>query len=186
MAPHGDPPEKELDRVLTPAEKASIHHGESVDALPNPQEKRALRKFDMILLPQIALLILVAFLDRSNIGNAKVFGLEGPCRPCLIQCLLAWMDTDTRDRGTGSPRKTVQQHLHHVLSLLHPLRCAVGGLHQTLRSPPCPGDGHGGLHVRHHRRMYPFQGKKRALTGVDGLYSNVCSSDGLPTGPGSL
>ncbi|KAF7560977.1 hypothetical protein G7046_g3181 [Stylonectria norvegica] len=37
-------------------------------------EKRALRKFDMFLLPQLALLTVLAYLDRTNIGNAKVFG----------------------------------------------------------------------------------------------------------------
>ncbi|OBT54221.1 hypothetical protein VE04_06003 [Pseudogymnoascus sp. 24MN13] len=39
-------------------------------------EKRALAKFDKFLLPQIAILVMIAYLDRSNIGNAKVFGFE--------------------------------------------------------------------------------------------------------------
>ncbi|GAM33767.1 hypothetical protein TCE0_013r00907 [Talaromyces pinophilus] len=38
-------------------------------------EKQALRKFDMFLLPQLAFLTILAYLDRTNIGNAKVFGL---------------------------------------------------------------------------------------------------------------
>uniref|UniRef100_A0A8H7K5U8 Major facilitator superfamily (MFS) profile domain-containing protein n=1 Tax=Bionectria ochroleuca TaxID=29856 RepID=A0A8H7K5U8_BIOOC len=38
-------------------------------------EKQALKKFDMFLLPQLALLTILAYLDRTNIGNAKVFGL---------------------------------------------------------------------------------------------------------------
>uniref|UniRef100_A0A8H7K3H3 Major facilitator superfamily (MFS) profile domain-containing protein n=1 Tax=Bionectria ochroleuca TaxID=29856 RepID=A0A8H7K3H3_BIOOC len=37
-------------------------------------EKQALKKFDMFLLPQLALLTILAYLDRTNIGNAKVFG----------------------------------------------------------------------------------------------------------------
>lgn len=32
-------------------------------------ERRALRKFDKYLLPQMAILVLIAYLDRSNIGN---------------------------------------------------------------------------------------------------------------------
>jgi hypothetical protein len=40
-------------------------------------EKRALSKFDKFLLPQIAILVLIAYLDRSNIGN---LGLTQPCR----------------------------------------------------------------------------------------------------------
>lgn len=43
----------------------------------NPHEKTALRKFDIFLLPGIAVLILLAWIDRTNIGNARVFGLEG-------------------------------------------------------------------------------------------------------------
>ncbi|CAG9953998.1 unnamed protein product [Clonostachys rosea f. rosea IK726] len=37
-------------------------------------EKQALKKFDMFLLPQLALLTSLAYLDRTNIGNANVFG----------------------------------------------------------------------------------------------------------------
>ncbi|KAF4991688.1 hypothetical protein FGRMN_7661 [Fusarium graminum] len=37
-------------------------------------EKQALKRFDMFLLPQLALLTVLAYLDRTNIGNAKVFG----------------------------------------------------------------------------------------------------------------
>uniref|UniRef100_A0A8H7MY37 Major facilitator superfamily (MFS) profile domain-containing protein n=1 Tax=Bionectria ochroleuca TaxID=29856 RepID=A0A8H7MY37_BIOOC len=37
-------------------------------------EKQALKKFDMFLLPQLALLTILAYLDRTNIGNANVFG----------------------------------------------------------------------------------------------------------------
>ncbi|KAK5034538.1 hypothetical protein LTS07_003459 [Exophiala sideris] len=38
-------------------------------------EKTTLRRFDMFLLPQIAIVIIIGYLDRSNIGNAAVFGL---------------------------------------------------------------------------------------------------------------
>ena len=39
-------------------------------------EKKVLRKFDKFLLPPLAVILLVAYLDRSNLGNAKVFGFE--------------------------------------------------------------------------------------------------------------
>lgn len=39
-------------------------------------ERRTLRKFDKFLLPPLALILLLAYLDRSNLGNAKVFGFE--------------------------------------------------------------------------------------------------------------
>ena len=38
--------------------------------------KRLLRKCDKALLPFLALLYLLSFLDRANIGNARLAGLE--------------------------------------------------------------------------------------------------------------
>ncbi|KAE9978129.1 hypothetical protein BLS_006385 [Venturia inaequalis] len=43
----------------------------------DPEEERAvLRKFDKFLLPQAFVFILLNYLDRSNLGNARVFGVE--------------------------------------------------------------------------------------------------------------
>ncbi|SPO04525.1 related to allantoate transport protein [Cephalotrichum gorgonifer] len=39
-------------------------------------EKRIVRKFDWLVLPQFALILIIAFLDRTNIGNARIFGFE--------------------------------------------------------------------------------------------------------------
>ncbi|KAL4943639.1 hypothetical protein BDV06DRAFT_221091 [Aspergillus oleicola] len=39
-------------------------------------EKSILRKFDLLVLPQMMILTLLAYLDRSNIGNARVSGFE--------------------------------------------------------------------------------------------------------------
>jgi len=44
--------------------------------LDEKEEKRLYRKIDWHLLPILALLYLVAFLDRGNIGNARLSGLE--------------------------------------------------------------------------------------------------------------
>ena len=76
--------QNDKDIVLTEVENPKFDHGRTLDVPANPYEKSALRKFDLILLPQIALLILVAFLDRTNIGNAKVFGFEGQYKPILL------------------------------------------------------------------------------------------------------
>ena len=38
-------------------------------------EKRLVRKLDMRLIPWLSLLYLISFLDRTNIGNAKIQGL---------------------------------------------------------------------------------------------------------------
>lgn len=38
--------------------------------------KKLLRKIDKTLVPFLALLYLLSFLDRTNIGNARLAGLE--------------------------------------------------------------------------------------------------------------
>jgi len=48
--------------------------GDGVD-FSNVDEKAVLRKMDLRLLPMLALLYLLSFLDRGNIGNAKIEGL---------------------------------------------------------------------------------------------------------------
>ena|SRR5271155_5877905 len=40
-------------------------------------EKRLLRKLDLRIIPWLTLLYLISFLDRTNIGNAKIQGV-GP------------------------------------------------------------------------------------------------------------
>ena len=40
------------------------------------QEKALIRKIDRKLLPLLTILYLLSFLDRTNIGNARLFGLE--------------------------------------------------------------------------------------------------------------
>ncbi|KAI5247863.1 high-affinity nicotinic acid transporter [Aureobasidium subglaciale] len=58
-------------------EKAESSIGEVQDLGYDAEaEKKVLRKFDKFLLPPIAVILLVAYLDRSNLGNAKVFGFE--------------------------------------------------------------------------------------------------------------
>lgn len=41
-----------------------------------PQDKKLLRKLDFKLIPWLSFLYLISFLDRTNIGNAKVDGLQ--------------------------------------------------------------------------------------------------------------
>ncbi|KAK5989262.1 putative transporter [Cladobotryum mycophilum] len=59
----------------SPIEKTS---GDDVEtnAFSPSQTARLLKKMDLNLLPFLALLYLLSFLDRSNIGNAKIAGLE--------------------------------------------------------------------------------------------------------------
>jgi hypothetical protein len=39
-------------------------------------ERRTVTKLDLLLVPSMSILYLCAFLDRSNIGNARVAGLQ--------------------------------------------------------------------------------------------------------------
>lgn len=56
--------------------KASIQHHEHVDYTIDPvAEKKLLRKIDARILPPLFVLFLLAFLDRTNIGNARIQGM---------------------------------------------------------------------------------------------------------------
>ncbi|THZ50704.1 high-affinity nicotinic acid transporter [Aureobasidium pullulans] len=62
---------------VLPEEKTDASIGEVQDfSYDSEAERKVLRKFDKFLLPPLALILLVAYLDRSNLGNAKVFGFE--------------------------------------------------------------------------------------------------------------
>jgi len=45
-------------------------------ALSPAEERRILRKVDFRLVPLLAVLYVICFIDRSNIGNAKIAGME--------------------------------------------------------------------------------------------------------------
>ncbi|KAI2640358.1 MFS general substrate transporter [Hypomontagnella submonticulosa] len=48
----------------------------TIDSFADLDEKKILRKMDLRLIPMLALLYLLSFLDRGNIGNAKIEGLQ--------------------------------------------------------------------------------------------------------------
>ena len=62
-----------------PNEDGSLSEGvmapEDVEMVQK-QERAVLSKFDKFVMPQMALLVLLGYLDRTNIGNARVFGFE--------------------------------------------------------------------------------------------------------------
>jgi hypothetical protein len=49
--------------------------GVTLASFAHLDEKAILRKMDLRLIPMLALLYLLSFLDRGNIGNAKIEGL---------------------------------------------------------------------------------------------------------------
>lgn len=44
--------------------------------LKNEQDRKVMLKVDLCLIPWLCLLYLLSFLDRTNIGNARLAGLE--------------------------------------------------------------------------------------------------------------
>ncbi|KAJ5363405.1 major facilitator superfamily domain-containing protein [Penicillium brevicompactum] len=63
------------------AKETSSHQIENVDVIDavtfTPEEERALvKKIDLTLLPTIWIMYLLSYLDRTNIGNAKISGME--------------------------------------------------------------------------------------------------------------
>lgn len=56
-------------------EKTHVEYIEHVDDFDDIDEKKLLRKIDFRLVPLFTVLYLLSFLDRGNIGNAKIEGL---------------------------------------------------------------------------------------------------------------
>ncbi|KAH7375583.1 major facilitator superfamily domain-containing protein [Plectosphaerella cucumerina] len=55
---------------------AATVEGLTRESFSHLDEKKILRKMDLHLIPMLALLYLLSFLDRGNIGNAKIEGLQ--------------------------------------------------------------------------------------------------------------
>lgn len=69
------------ERTSLPSDEEDIHDGDGLNADHQPdyrdkETKRILRKVDFRLLPMLTLLYVLAFLDRGNIGNAKIAGMS--------------------------------------------------------------------------------------------------------------
>lgn len=60
------------DEELRTADKG---YTDVIAELPEAEKRRILRKVDWHVIPILTLLYLVAFVDRSNIGNAKIVGM---------------------------------------------------------------------------------------------------------------
>ncbi|KAI0066040.1 MFS general substrate transporter [Artomyces pyxidatus] len=58
------------------ASSSDIVKEEPISAVGDAEERRIWRKLDLYLLPFVSLLYLLSFLDRSNIGNAKIAGMS--------------------------------------------------------------------------------------------------------------
>jgi hypothetical protein len=54
---------------------ADVKHDSPLEIYIDPvKERKILTKFDWLVMPQFVIIILLGYLDRSNIGNARIFG----------------------------------------------------------------------------------------------------------------
>ncbi|KAK7744055.1 hypothetical protein SLS53_003572 [Cytospora paraplurivora] len=84
--------EDEIDRIGAIATSP----GTTPDSFRYLDEAKVLRKMDLRLIPMLALLYLLSFLDRGNIGNAKIEGLQEDLHMLPYQynwCLTAFFFT---------------------------------------------------------------------------------------------
>lgn len=75
-------PEKPSSSALENVAESSLEavdekrpHEEALPTYDVEMENRILRKMDLRIIPMLAVLYLLAFLDRGNVGNAKIEGL---------------------------------------------------------------------------------------------------------------
>lgn len=71
------PPKYEMaaEKPMTDVEERVSVTPESID-IDHQAEKDLVRKLDKFIIPTVMLTYLLCFLDRTNIGNARLFGLE--------------------------------------------------------------------------------------------------------------
>ncbi|KAL7629503.1 hypothetical protein AAE478_001024 [Parahypoxylon ruwenzoriense] len=68
--------EKRLDNEVASIEVLAATPETTLESFAHLDEKKILRKMDLHLIPMLAILYLLSFLDRGNIGNAKIEGLQ--------------------------------------------------------------------------------------------------------------
>lgn len=99
---------------------------------PTPKEEAAvIRKLDFRLIPLVFLLYMLSVLDRSNLGNARLAGLEVSISSSSMYPTVA--STNTTVGRYRPQRKQVFLARHHLLHLLHRLAMAAHGL-ETLQA----------------------------------------------------
>jgi len=82
--------------VVSEKQDADVHNGTKPDAkyesssssvseAASINEKALLRKLDSRLLPPLTILYLLSFLDRSNVGNARLEGMTDDIKMCTLE-----------------------------------------------------------------------------------------------------
>jgi hypothetical protein len=75
------------DAAVRTGTKADAKNESSSLSVSEPErinEKALLRKLDYRLLPPLTILYLLSFLDRSNVGNARLEGMTDDIKMCTF------------------------------------------------------------------------------------------------------
>ncbi len=76
IVPEMEPAFEEPSASVSSGSKESMVDGKLDQPLDQEAERRLLRKCDLHVVPVISFLYVLSFLDRINIGNARIQGLE--------------------------------------------------------------------------------------------------------------
>lgn len=74
MSSNEDPAEKTLEQ--SPSDHTRSPDDSDLEDASSVNDAALMRKIDIRLLPGVTLLYLMSFLDRSNVANAKIEGLD--------------------------------------------------------------------------------------------------------------
>jgi hypothetical protein len=103
---------------MATSEKHDVRIGTESDAsgssIKDINEKALLRKLDYRLLPPLTLLYLLSFLDRSNVGNARLEGMTTDIKMCMF-CVFKCFYIDPRANREIYSRKPVPYRSDSVL-----------------------------------------------------------------------
>ncbi|BEJ17787.1 hypothetical protein CspHIS471_0700550 [Cutaneotrichosporon sp. HIS471] len=68
--------DQQLDNLAERGHAVTDEHGNVLLQFDAAAEKRLVRKIDLFVVPTVAMIYLWCFIDRANIGNAKIAGME--------------------------------------------------------------------------------------------------------------
>ena len=167
----------------TKADHASTEDGVASTTIIDPEkERRIIRKFDMLVLPQFVLMIILAYLDRTNIGTQLRIG-PSPCiASSFIHDYMYLLTPEYRQRThlwlRRVPQPQGQRLLQPQLALLRHLRRLrdpLGPRRQALRRQQRHRHRHCRLERHHHRHgLRPQLQRGRRLPPGSGIRRGRC------------
>jgi len=107
----------EADQNSNPTEVSAKERAEAFVAPTPKEEKDIIRKLDFHIMPIVFILYMLAVLDRSNLGNARLAGMEDGTLLSTLS-IVRKPTYDPRYRPFGLPIQLAWYHILHCLYLL--------------------------------------------------------------------